>query len=163
MPSWRSRSAGARWTSAPEGDVNRAAHAARQYHARLSPPSGHFRPSLAMNPLRPVLLALAFAASGVHAHGHMPALDDNDPLTADIRLCNAVVDAALLALRDRERAQAPRLLEGADLRSELINEVTRHVFAEEQIRSQKFAMAYARARCNEALQERRHSVEDAGR
>lgn len=113
--------------------------------------------------LRPVLLALVFAASGAHAHGHMPALDDNDPLTPDIRLCNDVVDAALLALRDRERAQAPRLREATDLRSELINEVTRHVFAEEQIRSQKFAMAYARARCNEALQERRRSAEDPGR
>ena len=88
-------------------------------------------------------------------HAHMPALDDSDPLTADIRLCNEVVDAALWALGDRDKNRPMRSFAGDDLKAKLQNEVTRHVFTEPQIRSQKFAMAYARGRCNEALQAER--------
>ncbi len=92
------------------------------------------------------------------AHAHMPALDENDPLTADIRLCNDVVDAALWALNDRDKGQPMRSFAGDDLKARLQNEVTRHIFTEAQIRSQKFAMGYARGRCNEALQAERDNA-----
>lgn len=92
------------------------------------------------------------------AHAHIPALDENDPLAANIRMCNEVVDAALWALGDRDKNRPMRSFVGEDLKAKLQNEVTRHVFAEPQIRSQKFAMAYARGRCNEALQAEREKA-----
>lgn len=99
-------------------------------------------------------LLLLLAVADACAHGHMPALDDRDPLSAGIRLCNDVVDAALQALKDRDLERPPRSYPGEDLRARLMTEVTRHVFAEPQIRSQKFAMAYARSHCNDVLQKR---------
>lgn len=101
-------------------------------------------------PLLLSLLALG-AAAPVFGHGHPAALAPDDPLAADVRFCNRVVDAALQALQDRERGRAPAVFPGDDRLSRLQAEVTQHVFAEPQIRSQKFAMGYARSRCNEAL------------
>jgi hypothetical protein len=104
-----------------------------------------------------ILLTSTFGGTA-WAHGHIPALDENDPLAADIRLCNDVVDAALQALKNRDRDRPLALHEGGDLRTRLINEVSSHVYAEPQIRSQKFAMSYGRARCNEVLLEEKEKV-----
>ena len=99
-----------------------------------------------------IALALPHFAS---AHGHPAAVADDDPIAADVSLCNAVVDAALQALTDRDKGRPMRSFAGDGLKAKLQNEVTRHVFAEPQIRSQKFAMGYARSRCNEILQAER--------
>ena len=99
-----------------------------------------------------IALALPHIAT---AHGHPAGLADDDPIAADVRLCNAVVDAALQALADRDKGRPMRHVTGNDLRTKLLNEVTQHVFAELQIRSQKFAMGYARSRCNEVMQAER--------
>lgn len=89
------------------------------------------------------------------AHGHPAGLNDDDPIAADVRLCNAVVDAALQALTDRDKGRAMKAYAGDTLKERMQHEVTQHVFAEPQIRSQKFAMGYARSRCNEVLQAER--------
>jgi hypothetical protein len=89
------------------------------------------------------------------AHGHPGAVADDDPIAADVRLCNEIVDTALQALADRDKGRPMKAWAGDDLRTRLQNEVTQHVFAEPQIRSQKFAMGYARSRCNEVLQAER--------
>ena len=109
-------------------------------------------------PLLLIAALTALAPSAALPHAHMPALDENDPLAADIRLCNEVVDAALWALGDRDKNRPMRSFAGDDLKAKLQNEVTRHVFAEPQIRSQKFAMSYARGRCNEVLQAEREKA-----
>jgi hypothetical protein len=100
------------------------------------------------------LLILAIPLPAL-AHGHPAGIDDNDPIAADVRLCNDVVDAALQALTDRDKGRAMKTYTGDGLRDRLQNEVAQHVFAEPQIRSQKFAMGYARSRCNEALRAER--------
>ena len=100
----------------------------------------------------------ALSLTAAHAHsGHLPPLDPNDPLSVDAHFCQDIVETALQALRDRDLGRAPRLLIEDDFRSRLRNELTRHVHAEPQIRSQKFAQSYARARCNEALLENRRN------
>lgn len=106
----------------------------------------------AVTALALIALALPHIAG---AHGHPAAVADDDPIAADVRLCNAVVDAALQALTDRDKGRPMRSFAGDDLKAKLQNEVTQHVFAEPQIRSQKFAMGYARSRCNEILQAER--------
>lgn len=98
-----------------------------------------------------VLLALARPLPAL-AHGHPADLQEGDPIAADVRLCNKVVDAALQALADRDKGRPRKAYPGDGLEAALQDEVSRHVFAEPQIRSQKFAMAYARSRCNETLQ-----------
>jgi hypothetical protein len=97
------------------------------------------------------IILVSLFSNTVLAHGHIPALDDNDPATADIRLCNDVVEAALQAMKNRDLDRPLVRREGDDLRTRLINEVSSHVYAEPQIRSQKFAMSYGRGRCNEVL------------
>jgi hypothetical protein len=97
-----------------------------------------------------LLLPLATAA-----HGPV-AVTDDDPIAADVRLCNDIVNTALQALTDRDENRPIKAYAGNDLKARLQNEVAQHVFAEPQIRSQKFAMGYARSRCNEVLQAERN-------
>lgn len=102
---------------------------------------------------RTVRIALAALLFPLAAAAHGPgAIADDDPIAADVRLCNDIVDAALQALADRDANRPMKTYAGDELRARLRNEVAQRVFAEPQIRSQKFAMGYARSRCNEVLQ-----------
>lgn len=106
-------------------------------------------------------LGLGLLSGTASAHSHPVGLAPDDPLTADLRFCDAVVAVALQALADRERGQPLRQVAPETAGADLQNEVARHVHAEPQIRSQKFAMAYARGRCSEWLHARRAAAPDA--
>lgn len=104
-------------------------------------------------------LVLMLTAPLLAAHSPPAGLAADDPLAADLRFCDAVVAVALQALSDRDRERPLRLVADDVNGAGLKNEVARHVHAEPQIRSQKFAMAYARGRCSEWLHAGRSGVQ----